>query len=167
MPEYFESRSTADLRPLEYLIAPEVDRTHLQLDLTDQFLFYESRQHFDEAIKRSGVAFTRAETKAVTEKIDAERKRQAGWRNGVLEADLTFFADGSTLPKGALVAMYQMDRPFLITDGLVAGSVGSEPLPFNAVNGGTPGDYIVVNLKDLTSVVRVAKEWAEKNIRKR
>ena len=63
--------------------------------------------------------------------------------------------------------MYQMDRPFLIADGMTAVKVAEFQIPKELADAGAPGDYVVIDLNNLDRVIRVAKEWVEKNIQRK
>ena len=167
MTVYFNGHGLRDIKELQHLVAPNLDSSSLRFDPTDNFLFYDDLKTFRAALAAGGVVFTRAETKATTSKIDAERGRTSNWRSGTLLQDLSSFADGITLSIGSPVAMYQMDRPFLIADGMTSVKVAEFQIPKELADAGAPGDYVVIDLNNFDRVIRVAKEWVEKNIQRK
>lgn len=162
--EFYTGPSTNDLGAFAKLVTPKALSPFLHLDLKDEFLFYQSSNDFALALSEAGVVFERSQTRAVTARIDQENKRASSWRSGKLTCDLENIDHRSSLKMGDSVALFQMDRPFLITDGIVTGMFAGNTLPQETVNAGAPGDYLVLSTKDLSLVVRVAKEWVERHI---
>lgn len=160
----------ADLpEDLQALVPPDLDLQGLLLSNCNgvSYLVYD---HKDDAVR----AWNNGALKCSLSELPNEIGKLVSdgsitFKKATLKEPLDLWDDQYTLPSGTHVHIAEMDRPFYITDGKVRCRLQTDSdlieCSHEAVNGGTPGDFILVADNDKSRVARVSREWVKLNVR--
>ena len=154
---------------LRKIVSPQSDLTGLELiEIEDvHCLRFDTRADAERAWSNGSLKCSLAELPAELSRLASSQSIH--FKRAELKHELDMWGDHAILAQGSRVHIAEMDRPFLITDGKVRGSFEADGAIQNcshqAVNGGAPGDYILVSDSDKSRVARVAREWVKHNIK--